>query len=329
MHARFCISEAGLPLRLPAKEDDAADELTAVLERFAERLSRCRDDGQEVARWSQLDFIEVAPGLRMDQLLYQEGALDRALRLLLMEALRHCVLWDDGDERADLMMPLTIGEDAVLAPSVAWAHAAITAGRAVACLSMADEPNEPFSVCVAGQTRSLFFLGRGPEGETKSGADPWLAFYRSVPEVEDHDGDTYLSHTPLLFPALHFKADIARELRRFDGDFASLRVEVTRHLAALNDHFRAVFTTQRGEPRRVEAEMRARCGIQLSPESGNTKANKAAWAERKVVIDGRELHCDWHTKLAPDRNRIHFHPGDREVAGGKIIIGIFHEHLTL
>lgn len=324
MHARFCISEAGLPLPLPELEDDAADELAAVLERFTERLSRCREDGQEVARWSQFDFIEVAPGLRMDQLLYQEGVLDRAQRLLLMEALRHCVLWDDGEQGVDPLAPITVGGDEVWAPSVAWAHAQHGAGRAVACLPLAAEPAGPIAVCAAGKTRTIFFLGHRAGGD-----DPWLAFYRSVPEVEDHDEDTYLVLAPLLFPALHFKAGIARELRRFDGDFPSLRVEVTRHLAALNDHFRAVFTAHRGEPRRVEAEMRARCEVTLSPESGNTKANRAAWAERKIVIDGRELHCDWHTKLAPHKNRIHFHPGDRDVAGGKIIIGIFHEHLSL
>ena len=48
---------------------------------------------------------------------------------------------------------------------------------------------------------------------------------------------------------------------------------------------------------------------------------------RDVEYGGEVYRCEWHSKLEPHRNRIHFH-----VIGGKgepeVLIGIFHEHLA-
>jgi len=50
--------------------------------------------------------------------------------------------------------------------------------------------------------------------------------------------------------------------------------------------------------------------------------------EREVIIDGELIICEYHIKLTPTYDRIHFHPGKQDIAEGKIIIGIFAKHLN-
>jgi hypothetical protein len=68
--------------------------------------------------------------------------------------------------------------------------------------------------------------------------------------------------------------------------------------------------------------------VESSPESPNTKADAKAWAERRIAFDGKETWCEWHTKLESHRDRIYFHPGNSSVADGRLIVGIFHLHLS-
>lgn len=104
-------------------------------------------------------------------------------------------------------------------------------------------------------------------------------------------------------------------------------VEVTRHLAILNDHFRRVFESHHKDLKKTAGELQSGHKVDLSGESANTKGNAAAWKERKISIQGTEIYCDLHLKLSPTANRIHFHPGHPAIACGKVIVGIFHEHL--
>jgi hypothetical protein len=47
--------------------------------------------------------------------------------------------------------------------------------------------------------------------------------------------------------------------------------------------------------------------------------------QRDVNHEGQVIRCEWHSKLEPHRNRIHFAFDD--TLGGKILIGIFVDHL--
>jgi hypothetical protein len=40
-----------------------------------------------------------------------------------------------------------------------------------------------------------------------------------------------------------------------------------------------------------------------------------------------KTHCEWHLKIQPDRDRIHFHFGVADIGSGRIFIGIFCYHL--
>ncbi len=48
---------------------------------------------------------------------------------------------------------------------------------------------------------------------------------------------------------------------------------------------------------------------------------------RDVEFNGQVYHCEWHSKIEPHRNRIHFCVIDG-IAEARVLIGIFHEHLA-
>ena len=317
MAARFCIAEVGLPLADESTSDEVIGER---LEALVALIAACWDEGQEVCRSSELDVLDVVPGAPLFEFMYQAGRLDRVLQGALQQTLNRCRCWDAGDDEAETPAEVRIDSVAVNAPSVGWAHAQAQRGRAIACLQVGPSPDGPRIVEADGQSTQLYFLSCAIE-------PPRRDFYRTIPELEDLSEQAYLDHAPLLFPDLFFKPGLDQEFRRFAGGYQAVRAEVTRHLATLNDHFRRVFDTHRGQVDPIARELQAGYHVNMSGESPNTKGNAAAWKERKISIQGTELYCDLHLKLSPTANRIHFHPGHPKVAGGKIIVGIFHEHL--
>jgi hypothetical protein len=84
-------------------------------------------------------------------------------------------------------------------------------------------------------------------------------------------------------------------------------------------------------PDRFISEASAK-GIDLSPESPNTRRNSSAMAQRKITINGKEVLCEWHTKLQATAGRVHYslnfsEPDEiSESVKGRVIIGIFTEH---
>ncbi|HHC7401552.1 TPA: hypothetical protein ACN30A_000155 [Vibrio parahaemolyticus] len=84
-------------------------------------------------------------------------------------------------------------------------------------------------------------------------------------------------------------------------------------------------------PDRFISEAAAK-GIDLSPESPSTHRNSSAMAQRKITINGKEVLCEWHTKLQATAGRVHYclnfsEPVEiSESVKGRVIIGIFTEH---
>jgi hypothetical protein len=69
-------------------------------------------------------------------------------------------------------------------------------------------------------------------------------------------------------------------------------------------------------------------GIAAAPENPNVRGHKTSREARETRNVGRTLYCEWHVKLQPHQNRIHFHKPVPESCN-KIIIGMIHEHLSL
>jgi hypothetical protein len=144
-------------------------------------------------------------------------------------------------------------------------------------------------------------------------------FYRAVVRIEDQSEPEFFDSVQFAFPSLRFAEGIS--FRRFDGDYRQLRDKVIEHLSGLNDKFREEFQRFNGMP----GEVAAAVGLDMSPEGG-TRQSPRLMALRDVTYRGRLYRCEWHTKLEPHRNRIHFHPG-ADGTDGCVLIGMFVDHL--
>ncbi|MDO8714341.1 MAG: hypothetical protein Q7K13_07680 [Polynucleobacter sp.] len=103
------------------------------------------------------------------------------------------------------------------------------------------------------------------------------------------------------------------------------------HLSYLNDdvteHF-SIATTNLEKINRAAA-----FGVEISPESPLTRNNARAMRERYITISDQSICCEWHTKIEPQRGRIHFNAQPNRpknitsIVGEKVIVGIFATHL--
>ncbi|EKF9172074.1 hypothetical protein ACLB4W_000050 [Vibrio cholerae] len=105
---------------------------------------------------------------------------------------------------------------------------------------------------------------------------------------------------------------------------------LVRHLDFLDKEAKDLYNNY-PMPDRFISEASAK-GIDLSPESPSTRRNSAAMAQRKITINGKEVLCEWHTKLQATAGRVHYclnfsEPDEiSESVKGRVIIGIFTEH---
>ena len=155
-----------------------------------------------------------------------------------------------------------------------------------------------------------------------------LQFYREAPEIGDFDHESYIQNAERSFPTLYFKPGISAEIRRFSQAFRVIRPTLTRALTGLDE---ALPVVRREHPntRELPTAFSTRTGFEISPESPKTHKNRAAMARREVVIDGIAIVCEWHLKMSPQIDRIHFHFGDHRIGGGRTIVGIFCDHLPI
>lgn len=139
--------------------------------------------------------------------------------------------------------------------------------------------------------------------------------------TEDVDEARFFELVSLAFPRLKFADGVT--FRRFEGPYGDLRDPVVDHLSRLNDDFRMVFAECKG----LSDDVSAALGLNTSMESPNTRQSEKLMRERDAAYNGRTYRCEWHSKIEPHRNRIHFHPGDA-ASGDCVVIGIFAEHLN-
>ena len=312
---RFILDESSFVLEGLARTA-VQESLTDLLE----LLVHCRDEGQVIGRFSEIYEASIGPSLKMYDLLFTEPApitLPHDLRLGMAAAIQRCSIWNLSDEDVVELEAVVEAERMQFAPSIVFVHKSVgeRIGRSCLVLRSSRRVGE-LAVKVSGTSRALYFIGT--PNDTPS-------FYRSLFELEGMDERQYIDLAPLAFPNLTFVDGLDRQFRRFSRPYASIRREVTRHLAALNDHWEAAFEGHPA-PSEVSQRMRSLAGVEMSPESPNTKANRHAWQQRRVVLGDRELYCDWHMKLSPTADRIHFHPGQPNIDKGPII-GMFAEHL--
>jgi hypothetical protein len=203
--------------------------------------------------------------------------------------------------------------------SVCFALTAIISAHGVSCLVFPGSARRGFLDVASdiGARQVLFFAA----------VNEMLPFWRGLYELENIPEGEFYQLTGWAFPDLIFHPDLS--FRRFEGSYLGLRQQIILHLGALNDHFLREYRTLSATGRIGDIEVYFQAyGVDgVSRESVKTHRNVKAMREREVEFKGKPVVCEWHSKLRPNIDRIHFAFGDE--FGEKILIGIFVSHLTI
>ncbi len=157
-----------------------------------------------------------------------------------------------------------------------------------------------------------------------------IARYRSHIVHTSPSEEVIWSYSDIMWSNLYFVKENV-EFKNFDLHYRNAVEIVVRHLSYLNDFSQ---DHKQNDPDNFIGEAGSQ-GVDLSPESPNTHKNKDAMKERWVSIGGESVLCEWHTKLQPQIDRIHFNIGSSlshsvsNITKGKVVIGIFTDHLTV
>lgn len=327
---RFFVEETSF--KLPDDFED--DDIEERLDELVGLLGACRQKGLEIYCWSALLDTELRADLKLSGLLYAPGGpitIDREVRAAIIAALNRCVHWDSRVDPAP-NPDVTIADAPAIAPTAAVVLQLNAEKRGAACLCLRARADRVGVLLIAeGERRGrVHFTCHERE---------LAGFFRSVIELEDLEAVDYMSNASHAFPEVAFVPGLASQFSRFSTRYREVRPVVTEHLAALNDHFQRLLKSNKGEPDVTMKELRSLCGVDASPESPKTRANRSAMRERdvnvnSVVVGGRDLkvgrvvRCEWHTKIKPTTDRIHFSPGEKDVAEGRLIVGMFKDHLS-
>lgn len=134
-----------------------------------------------------------------------------------------------------------------------------------------------------------------------------------------------------MFPNLYW-ATYPENIKDTGLSYIESIPKVIHHLSYLNDLVSNDFLTS-SEDNEIIAKAGSQ-GVEMSPESPQTRHNKIAMRQRTVEIEDESICCEWHTKLDNTKGRIHFHIATglsekvRKVVGDKVIVGVIAEHLT-
>jgi hypothetical protein len=160
-------------------------------------------------------------------------------------------------------------------------------------------------------------------------ANEMLPFWRELYELENIAQQEFCRFVDQAFPSLIFHPDLS--FRRFESSYLELRRLIIQHLGALNDHFLEEYKTlsAAGRVSDIESYFSLRGVDGVSRESVKTHKNAGAMRLREVEFNEMRVICEWHTKLTPTADRIHFGFGGEfgDKFGNKILIGIFVDHL--
>lgn len=291
-----------------------AGEIEDGLDLLNEAICGLRDRGVVVATAPMWDATEVLDGCELIDYLSRRwpSEVDRDTLVLASSLLGNCPEWSDdaGDIAPE---PSIAGAEPILALSVGYALSRYHHGHAVACLTFRNVLRTGLLEVVSDSRRGeVYFLAE---------IDGLKDFWRWRMHWESIDEAKFFAACGIAFPALTMGEDLS--FRRFDGAYPDLRGPVINALAVLNDHFLAAYRQGRGVSREVQTAL-GRHHFDVSMESVKTRSSEKLMKLRDVTVGDRAYRCEWHVKIEPHRNRIHFWVGGRDEP---ILVGLFVEHL--
>ena len=300
---RFVVDEGALSLDNVA-ETNRAESLTAVID----QLDALRVSGESIQIIEDWGAVECLVGNDFAETMVNCQVLDHEQSMRLLFLLDRCVtLSRPVDSEVTVDGIHRVGE------GIAWARdQAILRNRIAAVTTPHRFTAGVHRVCKPSQppAEDVYFA---------VSTEDHPGFFRLLYEWEDVSESEFFERAKLAFPRLVFAADIS--FGKFQGAYRTLRSKVIDHLGRINDGFPEFYAAQRGMPN----EISSRLGIEVSIE-GNTRNSESLMRLRDVEFRGQMYRCEWHSKIEPHRNRIHFCVIDG-VAGTEILIGIFHQHL--
>ena len=305
---RFVVDEGALSLN-DVPHTDREDCLTALID----QLDALRISGERIQVMENWGGVECLNGNDVAESLVQCLVLDRDQSFRLLSLLDRCKAWRQPTT-AIVNSEVIVDGSPREGQGICWAYdrsilqhrtAVITTSHRFATgVHCVDRPSQPLPV-------GIYF--------SVSSEDP-PGFFRLLYEWENVSASDFFERAQLAFPRLVFAAGIS--FRNFQGAYRTLRPKVVDHLGRINDRFPELYAAENG----MSKEISSRLGIEVSIEGG-TRSSERLMRQRDVEFRGHVYRCEWHSKIEPHRNRIHFH-----VIGGtgepRVLIGIFHEHLA-
>ena len=275
-------------------------------------LLALQEGGERVDILSDWGSITCLEGEDVANILAHGNVFDRDISSLLLRLLGRCGAWDED--------PSIVVDDEVIVDGepyhsfgIAWGRRMVRAGCGMAVVTAphrfsggahaVDQPTPPALVDVV-------FVAT-PADHPR--------FYRTLYSVENIPENEFFEIAVKAFPDLAFAPTLS--FRHFRGAYVLRRPEVVHHLSFINDSFLELYQAELGSSLRISM----RLGIDVSIE-GTNRNSEASMRYRDAEFESRVYRCEWHSKLEPHRNRIYFHIGD-EGTGGRVLIGIFHQHL--
>lgn len=309
----FCIDET---------EFAPVDDVVVVTRRLNDLLTVIHRRSQQVYKSTELDFIEILDGVELCDLLYKPelGLLDNDDRLLLMNTLNRCI----GLDGVDFEIPngeVRLAGKPVESEATLFAISKALTKEAIGVIH--PKPLErlgPLEATVGELSTKLFHVGL---------ALPLEKFYRFMMAFEEVNQSEFSKWTNFAFERLRFALNPSSQIGRFRQRYQNIREEIIKHLSAINDEFVSMLIAGR-KLSDICNSVGAKCGVEISPESPNTHRNKSAMKEREVDFEGKTVVCEFHSKLTPTHDRIHFSPVLRETQDKRtyVVVGPFAEHLT-
>ena len=138
------------------------------------------------------------------------------------------------------------------------------------------------------------------------------------------------------FPNLFFHENVAHSMNTLRVEYKREKSYIIAHLTALND-FQPRFSQLLNQGisfLQISREFgEANNGIECSPQADRESARKLDFLFETDEGISLSLRCELHTKLKwndmnhEKQDRIYFHPGDRRVSDGKVLIVHIGKHL--
>ncbi|GAA1880725.1 hypothetical protein [Lapillicoccus jejuensis] len=304
---RFFLDEDGF-----AFTDEHPESLQATLEIFIDLLDEVERSGTVLA-WDGIWDIQARSGRTLATLLFVPSEIDRDIRRLLGARFDKIQKYDETLNPS--LTSICNGQSTGISPGISICAEKRRSGRAACCVTT-NQSGRIGDVEIsdgAGDAILAPFLVQ---------ADQVPDFWRFALDVERAPNIEIHEVACWAFPQLTFAPGVWRQVRRFVGPAETSRRLLLQNLAGLNDHAPSVWREE-VQSHVIAARMKVLAGVDCSLESPNTHNNSAAMREREVDFDGRIVMCEWHAKLEPHQNRVHF-----KVQDDRVYVGIFTDHLS-